>query len=413
MISPDAVLSDLGDGTDSIILGLAGKYYRLAGASRDIMLTLREDSESFREIESERLARYSVDEIQLVLLELERRGLVVAPDKSSNLNRLLSPLGQTKKKTSYMQLQVSIFPQSWVAAMAYPISLLMTTSSVLFGLPVFIALQLVFAIHYGTTMAGNLYKISPSSLVILVIANYGCLLLHELGHAAGSLRAGQPPGEIGIGLYLIYPVMYIDVSKSWLIPARTRLLIDAGGLYLTGLLAFVSGAIYTYGHHPVFGILTYLLVITTIANLNPFLRMDGYWIVSDLLGIHDLMGKTLAINQWLFGLILRKKYPMPSLGVTEGWKRWGYFLYFIFSTAFFIYMIITVLFSVIPSSMRATSLHAHAAILVFNGVQSVSIFWIDVLKTMLSSLPLILFALPIVLQLWKRVSSRPAQEVLP
>ncbi len=41
------------------------------------------------------------------------------------------------------------------------------------------------------------------------------LMIHEMGHAAAGRRFGIKPKEIGAGLYLIFPVLYTDVTEVW------------------------------------------------------------------------------------------------------------------------------------------------------------------------------------------------------
>ena len=38
---------------------------------------------------------------------------------------------------------------------------------------------------------------------------------HEFGHAAAARRGGAPPGAMGVGLYLIWPAFYTDVTDSY------------------------------------------------------------------------------------------------------------------------------------------------------------------------------------------------------
>ena len=73
---------------------------------------------------------------------------------------------------------------------------------------------------------------------------------HELGHAAALRREGYPAGGIGLGLLLIIPVLYCDVTAVAALPRSGRLRVDVAGIAcqlcvggLLLLLGMVSGAL--------------------------------------------------------------------------------------------------------------------------------------------------------------------------
>ncbi|HEY9229675.1 MAG TPA: hypothetical protein VIP11_23700, partial [Gemmatimonadaceae bacterium] len=56
------------------------------------------------------------------------------------------------------------------------------------------------------------------------------LLAHEFGHAAACVRYGVPPGEIGVGLYLVFPAFYANVTNVWRLKRWERVIVDAAGM---------------------------------------------------------------------------------------------------------------------------------------------------------------------------------------
>ena len=71
----------------------------------------------------------------------------------------------------------------------------------------------------------------------LVVLSAG---FHELGHAAACRYGGATPGGIGVGLYLVWPAFYTDVTDAYRLPRRDRLRVDLGGLYFNALVAVVT-----------------------------------------------------------------------------------------------------------------------------------------------------------------------------
>ncbi len=114
---------------------------------------------------------------------------------------------------------------------------------------------------------------------------------HELGHATASRYAGAEPGVIGAGIYLLWPVFYNDLDDSYRLGRTDRLRCDLGGVYFNVLFILVLvGAFGLTGFTP-------LLVVAAAQHLAilqqflPFVRLDGYYVVSDLAGVPDLFGR--------------------------------------------------------------------------------------------------------------------------
>jgi putative peptide zinc metalloprotease protein len=69
---------------------------------------------------------------------------------------------------------------------------------------------------------------------------------------------------------------------------RQRAAVDAGGVYLQFLLAGVLGALYLVSEAPALLSAIMLTHVLMLHTLNPVLKFDGYWLLSDLAGIHNL-----------------------------------------------------------------------------------------------------------------------------
>ena len=119
-------------------------------------------------------------------------------------------------------------------------------------------------------------------LVVLATA------LHEIGHATAARYGGAEPGVMGVGVYVVWPAFYTDVTDAYRLNRTGRLRTDLGGVYFNAI--FILGIVGAYaltGFEP-------LLVLVVIQHLQilqqflPFLRLDGYYILSDLTGVPDM-----------------------------------------------------------------------------------------------------------------------------
>lgn len=116
------------------------------------------------------------------------------------------------------------------------------------------------------------------------------LLIHELGHAAAAWRAGARKVSIGVGWYVCFPVAYADLSEAWRFTAKQRALIDVAGVYMQALA--VLGLLLWYRESGSAVLLAAATAgsLSILWNLNPLLRLDGYWLLSDLLRTSNLRG---------------------------------------------------------------------------------------------------------------------------
>ncbi|WES89740.1 HlyD family efflux transporter periplasmic adaptor subunit [Dickeya fangzhongdai] len=136
------------------------------------------------------------------------------------------------------------------------------------------------------------------------VALVGAKFIHELGHAFMAKRAGCRVQNMGVAFIVLFPLFYTDVSDAWKLRDRhARLLISAGGILAELMLACVAllawsllpdGPIRTAAF-----MLSSVTWITTLAvNLNPLMRFDGYFLLSDFGRVENLQERAYALCRW-------------------------------------------------------------------------------------------------------------------
>jgi putative peptide zinc metalloprotease protein len=148
------------------------------------------------------------------------------------------------------------------------------------------------------------------------------VLFHEIGHAAACLKFGIPVGEIGFGIYVVIPVFYTDVTASWRLSREKRIVINFAGIYFQSIVAFIYYMLYIGTNLSFFLIGSFLTYISMFINLNPFLKMDGYWILGDYLNIQNLQSGGNRLFKEAIGSL--RKYGFQNLSK----KEWIVLLYF-------------------------------------------------------------------------------------
>jgi putative peptide zinc metalloprotease protein len=191
----------------------------------------------------------------------------------------------------------------------------------LFSWPVAVLLLLAFfVIEYKIFHAHNFGMIPGQSywfrffLIYAGVAFGG--LLHEVGHLTACARNGAEHGGIGLGLYLIFPTFYADVTNAWRLSKRGRIMVDLGGLYFQALYLSIVGIQALRGHNMAFFQLNFLTLVIMVLTLNPALKFDGYWLLVDASGIHNLYPRMNAMLQGIF----RKKEPSAAPALSDETK---------------------------------------------------------------------------------------------
>ena len=152
----------------------------------------------------------------------------------------------------------------------------------------------LFLLH-GVSGAYDQVLDTPADLLLVAGLTVASAMFHECGHAAGCRYGGARPGRIGVGIYLVWPSFFTDVTDSYRLGRAGRLRTDFGGVYFN--LIFMLGLLGCYA------LTGYQVVLLTIAithlemleQLLPFVRFDGYFILSDLIGVPDLFARVAPV----------------------------------------------------------------------------------------------------------------------
>src|SRR5438445_5432521 len=130
----------------------------------------------------------------------------------------------------------------------------------------------------------------PSLLVLICLLTIVAAGFHELGHATAGRYGGADPGVIGVGIYLIWPAFFSDLTDSYRLSRRGRLRADLGGVYFNAVFMLLAGGLYALTGFRWLLLLIVFQHAVVAQQFLPFLRLDGYYVVSDLAGVPDLFG---------------------------------------------------------------------------------------------------------------------------
>lgn len=135
-------------------------------------------------------------------------------------------------------------------------------------------------------------------------ALFGAKIIHELGHGLTARHFGCRVPAMGVALLVLWPVLWTDTTDAWrLTDRRQRMAIDAAGMASEIGLAVIATLAWTLlpdgpARTAAFLLSSSTWVITVLVNVNPLMRFDGYYLLSDWLDVPNLQDRGLAMARW-------------------------------------------------------------------------------------------------------------------
>jgi putative peptide zinc metalloprotease protein len=171
--------------------------------------------------------------------------------------------------------------------------------------------------------------ITPQGLIYTAIALSLAKVIHELGHAYAAKRYGVRVPAMGIAFMILVPYLYTDTGETWkLVDRRKQMIIASAGMGAELALAIIATLLWAVSPEGVvksvlFVLATSTWLMTLAINASPFMRFDGYFLLSDYLDFPNLHERgTICARWWLrtriFGL--QEQMPEPSLSLPA--RRW-------------------------------------------------------------------------------------------
>lgn len=197
-----------------------------------------------------------------------------------------------------------------------------------------------------------LYFFNAKGMAFYVLALIFIKILHELGHAYTATRYHCKVPTMGVALLVMFPILYTDTSDAWRLRSRKeRLWIGAAGMSVEISVAIIATLLWSFLPDGILRSAMFILattgwIMSVVVNLNPFMRFDGYYLLSDWLSFENLQQRSFALGKWklrqvLFGL----KHPAPEPMakplrrnlIIYAWITWCYRLMLFLGIAFLVY----------------------------------------------------------------------------
>jgi len=204
-----------------------------------------------------------------------------------------------------------------------------------------------------------LWKRTWSDVFYLYTVGMGIVALHELAHAHACKHVGGRVSAMGFALVYLLPAFYTDTTEGFVHGTLSqRLTISFAGVW-SDLLFYAVGPPIWWGSplgsrllNAAYFVMILCGFMNVIVNWNPLIRLDGYFMLCDIVGIDSLKEDSTAytsalVKKHIWGLPVDIPYvPKP--------RRWWFVVYALVSGAYS-YMVLYILASFTGNIVRSFS----------------------------------------------------------
>ncbi len=282
---------------------LTFQSHRFSGADYEILCSLRIKhtlGEVFASLlERDQLEQKDKERFYGFVYSLHKLGflkLPIADDKSlykRHVARVRAKRAQLLSSILFCRIPLINPDRMLTATMHYFRALFTRTAFIIWCLLLSTALWVVVR-NWSEFTAPLMDIFTGSNLPLLWTTLILLKITHEFGHAYACKNFGGHVPEMGVFLILFTPCAYMDATASWgFTRKRDRIIVCLAGMYVE--LAIAAVAMVLWAITPP-GLVQSLLhnviilssVVTIAFNLNPLMRYDGYYVVSDLVEVPNL-----------------------------------------------------------------------------------------------------------------------------
>lgn len=208
----------------------------------------------------------------------------------------------------------------------------------------FVFMTWIFVVNWGQIGRDTLDFYTFTNKSAADLAEFWVLFLilgffHESSHGLTCKHYGGEVHSMGFHLIYLTPAFFVDVSEAWVYATRWQCLVTILAGIGIELFFCALATVAWWGTPPGSGLhdLAYKIMLITgvavvVVNMNPLIKLDGYYAFSEIIGFSDIKEKSTA---YLSQLIRRRVFGLPvDVEYVPKRRRPGYILYAILSGAY-------------------------------------------------------------------------------
>jgi putative peptide zinc metalloprotease protein len=337
------------------------QYLRFGEREWDV-ISLCDGQTSFEEI-AERFAQKYPDmgvdagQVEDYVAKLKKQGIIDRTPAERSIAIMEKLEAERKKRAEQSQAQdvfnmtlVTTNPQRFFKAVYPYLRWIWTPQFVVVSLLTFAGAAAVIISNWTLVRAGmlQLWRFegrTPSDIVMLFCILFVIVVIHESAHALTCMNFGGEVGELGFMLMYFIPAFYANVSDAYLFDKKwhkywTTLAGGYSELIICSLATFTWTLTQpdSFLHHLTYNVMVFAGISTIVFNYNPLIKLDGYYLLTDILEVSNLRASAIGYIVYLIKTRVFRAAAPPPPGLTPRKKR-IYVLYGIPSALYVIFIV--------------------------------------------------------------------------
>ena len=334
---------------------VANTYFRLEWAEFECVSrfsTNQTASELKKSIENQTTLKIELEDIRRIVCFLEENGLTAQRRQSTkNAPKTEQRIWQ-KFLHGYLYFMLPLCrPQNFLERYLSVVKPFLSNKIIpfmllLFVISLFMTTQRIDEFLYTFTGFFSLEGVLKLAVVFWVIK-----FIHEMAHAFTAVKNGVYVPHMGVAFIVLYPVLYTETTGAWQLDSRkARFEIGFAGVRAELCLAII--ALFLWNIFPAgsvaqslcFMVVSVALVSSLLVNLNPLMRFDGYYMLSDFMGVDNLQARSCSLARWRLRQFLFGDESAPPEVVEKRLERFLiYFGFILLVYRFFLFTGIAIL----------------------------------------------------------------------
>jgi len=267
----------------------------------------------------------------------ERRKNLKAKNRFSDLSMIIFPAFSPDKFLNWLYPRTSFIYTKWFTAL--------TLVAFLFTLGLTVSHW--SEIGRDTTEFYNFTDKTASDIAILYVLGIFVVAVHEFAHAHACKRAGGRVPAMGFALIFLTPAFYTDTTEGAVMgTSPQRLVISLAGIWSELMLCSIATPIWwltapeTAVHEGAYFMMMLTGIVSLIVNWNPLIKLDGYHMLCEIIGIAELKEDSTAyLSAWVRRHIWRLPVEVPYVPP----RRRPFFAVYALLSGAYSYLVLTVI----------------------------------------------------------------------
>jgi putative peptide zinc metalloprotease protein len=156
------------------------------------------------------------------------------------------------------------------------------------------------------------------------IAQFWLLILfigfcHETAHGLTCKHFGGQVHSMGLMFLYLVPCFFVDVTESWVSATKIqRLGTIIAGIWIELVMCGIAMIFWlntpegTWLHNLLYAIILLTGIAAVVINLNPLIKLDGYYFLTEIIEIPELKERSTAfLSGWFQAKVLRLPVEVP------------------------------------------------------------------------------------------------------